>query len=639
MVVIRMAGKSDLHILYLDSNGADVENACRILLESGVRCTPTHASSRADFLTALENTLFDAVLSDDRVPGLTGLEALAIVRERYPELPFIFVTGLPNEEVAVEAMRNGATDYISKQKLPRLVPVLERALKRAQARQDLPELFERAPFGIAWFTPDGVISRINHAGLILLSKGRDAVLGKHLSTLFSEIGTGQDILQRIQSQEPVANLEAWLQRPDGSTRRVLIDCTPFCQNRQVVNACCWIRDAAEPGQGGKTADAAETGVRQVQTMEAIGRFAGGVAHEFSNILTEILGYSRLVLDALGGNSPVRDDAERIIRAAEKASRITKQMMTLAPQKSIQAVPIELNAAILNMDKLLRRVLGEKIQLVTELSNDLKHPLMDASWPDEVVMNLVLNARDNMPDGGTLTLETSNVALDTEFCRKHPGLSPGIHVLLSARDTGPGTDPSVLEHIFEPFYRTREGDQSSGIGLSTLYGIVQQCSGHIEARSPRGAGTEIRLYLPIAQQSASAADAAKPVSLRGTERLLLVEDEEAILRLAARQLRSLGYTVFEARNGKHALMLCAEYKYGFDLVVSDVVMPEMDGFELVRQLRNTNPMLRALFISGFPVSRTQFVPDGKRDDLLKKPFTNNQLALKLRQFLDAGEGRA
>ena len=638
MVAGRMAMKSDIHVLYLDLSDDDVQGACRVLSDAGIRCIPLRASTREDFVTALENTLFDLVFSDDRVPGLTGLEALSLVRERHPHLPFIFITSSPNHEVAVEAMKSGATDYVAKQQLPRLVPAVERALRRTRVRQELSELFESAPVGIVWFGPDGLVSRVNQTGLHMLRTAREAVIGKPLSDLFTEPGTGKEILQKVQRQENVSSMEAWLQCPDATMRRVFVNTTLFCRDKQVVSATCWIRDAADPDAAGQSLKAKESEVRQLQTMEAIGRFAGGIAHDFGNILTEVLGYGRIVLDGLSGQSPLRDDVEKIIRAAEKASRITKQMMTLTRPQSIQAVPVDLNTMILNMDKLLRRVLGDRIQLVTELANDLKQVPMDAGWPEQIIMNLVLNARDMMPQGGTLTLETSNVALDAEFCRRHTCLSPGIHVLLSAQDSGLGTDPSVLDHIFEPFYMSRDGDQGNGLGLSTLYGIVQQCHGFIEARSPRGKGTEIRMYFPIAQQFAETTASQKPATLSGTELILLVEDEEAVLRLAARQLRSLGYTVIEARNGNHALRLCKECTQPFQLVVSDVVMPQMDGFELVRQLRESNPDLRALFISGFPISRSEFIPDGKLDDLLMKPFTNNQLAQKLRQLLGPGVSR-
>ncbi len=637
-VVRRVVMKTDIHVLYLNVSDDDVQGVCRTLSDAGIRCTPRRASTREEFVTALERPLFDLVLSDERVPGLTGLEALSLVRERQPHLPFIFITGSPSHELAVEAMKGGATDSVSKQNIHRLVPAVERALRRTSARQELSDLFENAPVGIVWFKPDGLVSRINQTGLQLLRTSREAVMGKPLSDLFTEPNTAREILQKARQQENMTGAEAWLQCADATRRRVVVQTTLFCQDKQWVSACCWIRDAAEPDEASQPLDAGEAEVRRIQTMEAIGRFAGGIAHDFSNILTEVLGYGRIVLDGLSGQSPLRDDVEKIIRAAEKASRITKQMMTLTRRQSVQTAPVDLNLMIQNLDKLLRRILGDKIRLVTDLASDLKPVLMDASWPEQVIMNLVLNARDMMPQGGTLTLETSNVALDTEFCRKHAGLSPGIHVLLSAQDSGLGTAPSVLEHMFEPFYLIRDGGTGNGLGLSTLYGIVQQCHGFIEARSPRGKGTEIRLYLPIAQAATAFAAPAKPATLSGTELILLVEDEEAVLNLAARQLRSLGYTVVEARNGKHALRLCKEYAQPFQLVVSDVVMPQMDGFELVRQLRQTNPDLRALFISGFPISRSEFIPDGKRDDLLMKPFTNNQLAQKLRQLLGPGVSR-
>jgi CheY-like chemotaxis protein len=376
-------------------------------------------------------------------------------------------------------------------------------------------------------------------------------------------------------------------------------------------------------------------------MEGIGRLAGGVAHDFNNLLTAILGYARLVLDELPADSPLRGDVEEIQRAGDRAARLTKQLLAFGRKQIVQIRPTDLNRVVLNMDQILRRTLGEDIELVTMVSDELGSIDADAGLIEQVIMNLAVNARDAMPRGGKLTILTERVALDAAYAETHVGVKPGDYIVLVVRDTGSGMTPEVREHVFEPFFTTKEKGKGSGLGLSTVYGITNQLRGHIELVTEAGRGAEFRIYFPRigAEVVPEAVPRSTPAVRTGKETILVVEDENTVRQLAVRYLESFGYSTVQARNGEEALRVYQRSEKKIDLVLSDIVMPNMGGPELADQLRAIPQDVRVVYMTGFaedlPAERAR-ASDGATTVL--KPFTREALAQAVRETLDGADRR-
>ena len=380
----------------------------------------------------------------------------------------------------------------------------------------------------------------------------------------------------------------------------------------------------------------EEQLRQSQKMEAVGRLAGGVAHDFNNLLTAISGYSDLLLHRLPEYSTLRRDVEEIRKAGDRAAALTRQLLAFSRRQVLQPKVLDLNAVVTNMGQMLRRLVGEDIALSTDLSPSLSRVNVDPGQIEQVIVNLALNARDAMPDGGKVVIETSNAELDEDYCSRHPYVTPGRFVMVAVSDTGHGMSAEVKEHIFEPFFTTKPKGSGTGFGLSTTYGAVKQAGGSIEVYSEVGVGTTIRIYLPrVEGKPPEIAGADRPGTLRGgTETVLLVEDEEIVRKLAVRVLDELGYRVLQAGNGDEAITLALGCGERIDLLLTDVVMPGMSGRELANRLTQVHPGTRVLFTSGY--TDDAIVHHGVLDDgvaFLGKPYSPLALAGKVREVLD------
>jgi signal transduction histidine kinase len=374
---------------------------------------------------------------------------------------------------------------------------------------------------------------------------------------------------------------------------------------------------------------------QAQKMEGIGRLAGGVAHDFNNLLTAITGYAGLARDTLTPTDPLHDDLEAILEAANRAAALTRQLLIFARRQVLEPRVLNLNDLVLNVDKLLRRLIGEDIELVTLPTPDLWLVKADANQIEQMVVNLAVNARDAMPDGGTLTIETANVVLGETYARQHVGVTPGPCVRLAVSDTGVGMTPEVQAQIFDPFFTTKEAGKGTGLGLATCYGIIKQHGGHIWVYSEVGHGTTFKVYLPRGMEAADIRliEQAPEAELRGNETVLLVEDEGAVRQLAARVLRQLGYTVLEAGDGADALRVADKHCGAIDLLLADVVLPQLRGTALAECLQERLPDLKVLFMSGYTdqtiVHHNILEPDVA---FLQKPFSPELLARKVREVL-------
>jgi two-component system cell cycle sensor histidine kinase/response regulator CckA len=382
--------------------------------------------------------------------------------------------------------------------------------------------------------------------------------------------------------------------------------------------------------------------RQAQKLEAVGRLAGGVAHDFNNILTAIMGYSQLLARRLPADGAPGREAAEILKAAERAAGLTRQLLAFSRRDVSQPRPVELNGLVSGMGKMLRRLIGEDVDLVVSSGAGLRPIQADPGQIEQVLMNLVVNARDAMPDGGRITIATRNVAVDEERARGLGDLPPGAYVALVVSDTGAGMDAETRAHIFEPFFTTKGPEKGTGLGLSTVYGIVQQSGGTIDVESAPGAGTTFTLYFPARTGQAPLPDAPERDDAipTGRETVLVLEDQEAVAAVMRETLEMVGYTVLEARSGREALALLERRKQPVHLVVSDVVLPETQGPEIARRILERCPGARILFVSGY-TARPLPGPDlmGAATGFLSKPFTPSALARKIRELLDAPETEA
>jgi len=477
---------------------------------------------------------------------------------------------------------------------------------------------------------------INSAGARLIGKQVEEILGRDDSMLFT-IDTPQ-ILER--DSLLIANGEILMYEetePAGTgTRTYLLTKAPYHDyHGAIIGLIVISRDITEHKR-------LQAQYLQAQKMESVGRLAGGVAHDFNNLLTAIIGYSELALGALPPESPACADLKEILSAAKRATDLTRQLLAFARKQIVEPRVLNLNDLIDNIDKLLRRLIGEDIELITQLDPRLGHICADAGQIEQMLVNLVVNARDAMPDGGQVVIETTQAMLDAENTSQREGILVGHYVVLSVSDTGTGMTEAVRAQIFEPFFTTKEQGRGTGLGLATCYGIVKQNGGTIEVDSEIDHGTTFSVYLPYVE--AAAAAPALPIHdqqtttdlLIGTEVILLVEDEELVRAVTSRALRAQGYTVIEATDGYAALdMVESQINLKLDLLLTDMVMPKIDGKTLADLITRVRPEIKVLFISGYTdnalLQRGWAAPDF---ELLQKPFSPHSLARKVRSVLDA-----
>lgn len=380
-------------------------------------------------------------------------------------------------------------------------------------------------------------------------------------------------------------------------------------------------------------------LQQAQKMEAIGRLAGGVAHDFNNLLTVIGGYTGLIVRDVDRSESVRKHAEEVLKAADRASSLTSQLLAFSRKQVLELRIVKLNEVVANVEKLLRRLIGEDIQLVTILGSNLKWVKADPAQLEQVLINLAVNARDAMPQGGTLTIETANIELDETFIRNHLDVHPGMYSILSVTDNGCGMNKDTLSKLFEPFFTTKEPGKGTGLGLSIVHGIVKQSCGHILVSSEPGLGTTFKIYLPCVEAPAEVPQSPEtmPATFSGSETVLVVEDEEQVRTLECGILKACGYTVLAAGQGREAVRICHEYSGPIHLLVTDLILPHMNGRELAREVVPIRPSMKVLYVSGYPDDT--LVTAGlarNKAPFLQKPFASDALLRTVRKVLDGTE---
>ncbi len=587
-------------ILLVEDIPADAELIARELRRAGVGGTLQRVDARADYLRTLHEFAPDLIIADHSLPSFSASEAVEMAQREGAGVPVIIVTGSLDEETAADYIKAGAADYIVKSHLERLGPAVLRALDLNRARAEQARAQEQLRQSEARYRTlvDGV----------------------------------RDVIFALARGEPRPVNPFRIRTRKGDYRVGEFAATPQYREGQLAGILGICRDVTERLS-------LEQQLRQAQKMEAVGRLAGGVAHDFNNILTAITGYADLLLEDLGTTDRRRDDIAEIRKAAERAAGLTRQLLAFSRQQVMQVRVLDLNDVVADTQNMLGRLLGEDIALVTRLDPALGAVKADPGQLEQVIMNLAVNARDAMPGGGKLTIETANAELDDTYVREHFPARPGSYVMLAVSDTGTGMSDEVQSHLFEPFFTTKEKGKGTGLGLATVYGIVKQSGGYIWVYTEPGHGTTFKIYLPrVAGAPAQRASGPKasPVGA-GTETVLLAEDEAAVRAVARHALERQGYTVLEASSGEAALDLAERHSGRIHLLLTDVIMPGMNGRALALRLSELRPDLRVVYMSGYTeeaITRHGVLEPGLT--YVQKPFTPEGLARKVREVLDRQE---
>ena len=628
---------SPITVLLVEDNPGDARLILELLGEVQTQAFDLERVERLDHaLTRLSRTGVDVVLLDLGLPDSQGLETFMRARRGAPDEPIVVISGLDDERLALEAVRSGAQDYLVKGRIEGhlLARVLRYAVERKRGEEALRAseahhrtILENIGDAVFIADPQGRYLDVNPRACELTGYSRDELLQLTVSDTYPAQDRDAAALRIVDvAGGRAAVTERPLLRKDGAILVVESNARRLSDGR-LLGA---VRDITERKR-------LEEQLRQAQKMEAVGRLAGGVAHDFNNVLTAIFGYADLLNEELPDGHQARLDLDEIRKAAQRASSLTRQLLAFSRQQVLQPMVLSLNDLVEDIQNMLVRLIGEDVQLRLGLSPSAGNVRADAGQIQQVLMNLVVNARDAMPTGGKLLVETANTELTEQYAEAHQPVAPGAYVMLAVSDTGSGMDAETKARIFEPFFTTKEKGRGTGLGLSTVYGIVKQSGGYVWVYSEPGRGTTFKIYLPRVDEPAEplAPPQREARTLTGTEIILLAEDDEMLRPLSKGLLERLGYRVLEAENAIRALALADAHAGPIHLLVADVVMPGGSGRELARRLANSRPDTRVLYVSGY--TDDAIVHHGMLEpglNFLQKPFTPAALARKVRDVLDA-----
>jgi PAS domain S-box-containing protein len=616
-----------IRILLVEDNPVEARLLLGLLRDTPAgRVKIEHVDRLGAALERLSADHFDVLLLDLGLPDQQGLETLVRAHAQAPKVPIVVLTGLDDEALAVKAVRAGAQDYLVKGRVDGelLVRSVRYASERGRAVEALERreahyrsLIENSLDLIAILNADGTIRYASPSHERVLGFALDELVGRNALSFVhpDDLASVKAALE----QQGEATVQFRFRHKDGSWR----DLESFGRNLAhlagvhglVVNS----RDVTERKR-------LEDQLHRSQRLEAVGRLAGGVAHDFNNLLMVITGYSQMLLDNTHPGDPAHGDLEQVVKAAQRATDLTRQLLAFSRRQVVRPASVNLNTLVEDMDRMLRRMLSDDIALTTHLLPELEAVRADPGQIEQVVLNLALNARDAMRDGGQLIVETDNVRVDGEA--PHGQLvPPGDYVTLSVIDNGPGMEPQVLSRIFEPFFTTKE--HGTGLGLSTSYGIVKQSGGDIWVDSKPGRGTTFRIYLPVAEKSAEQPETpSEEPALSGTETILLVEDEEGVRNVLEAMLRRYGYRVIAPASSADALTMAERHQEPIHLLITDLAMPGMSGHKIAEILVARRPGMRVLYVSGYGDS----LGLENLGAFLQKPFSTEELAMKIRDVL-------
>jgi two-component system cell cycle sensor histidine kinase/response regulator CckA len=638
-----------LRVLLVEDREDDALLVLDELRRGGFSVTHERVETAEAMRAALTEQTWDVIVSDYSMPVFTGIRALEVLHESGLDIPLIVASGTIGEETAVAALKAGAADFFSKDRLVRLVPAVERELREADGRRRrrhaedaLESVRSRMQLTLQALTIG--ISEIDlRTDTVVLSAEFERLHGitpdASPTTLEGYLGTihPDDRSAVAQSIEQSARrgresvLEYRVKWPDQSVRWIRVIGRTLCSDTGVPLRAVGI------GVDVTAQRSLEDQFRQAQKLEAIGSLAAGVAHDFNNLLTVIAGYCEMLEAQCEDTPSMLEDIREIKRAGESATSLTRQLLAFSRRQIVAPTSLDLNAIVRDSHKMLRRLVEENVRIDLALADSLSAITADAGQVEQVLVNLVVNARDAMPNGGVITIETDNVVVDEPYARTHLDVTPGPYVVLSISDTGTGMTPDVQSRLFEPFFTTKERGRGTGLGLATVYGIVKQTLGHIWVYSEVGLGTTFNIYLPVARGGEPASSAPKVRAggrLHGTETVLVVEDEASLRALTERILLRYGYQVLTAAGGVDALRIVDEHAGPIPVVLIDVVMPGPSGRTVGERIAARRPDTRIIYVSGYTdnvITHHGVLAPGVT--FLQKPFTSDLLLRTIRAVLD------
>ncbi len=633
--------KSPAQILYLEDEANDVELAGALLCQAKIDHEIVHVETRDAFCTALEQQAFDLILADYALPSFDGLTALAMAKEQAPEVPFILVTGQLGEEPAIESLKAGATDYVLKQKRARLVPAVRRALcdaeehrQRLQAEAEsrrLATAVDQAAEVIVVTDTDGTIQYANPAFERVTGFSREETVGQNSRILKSG---RQDRAFYEELWNTISNGEVWSghftnMKKDGSIYEEDATISPVRDDGgQIISYVAVKRDVTEQA-------AMERRLRQAQKLEALGTLAGGIAHDFNNVLAAIIGYGQMTAERLSEGSPEQGDLDQVLSAAYRAKNLVQQILTFSRKREQERQPVLLHLIAGEALELLRPSLPATIEIQRTIDKNCAPVTADPTQIHQIIMNLCTNAYHAMKEtGGVLSVDLASVEVDNDLVDSYPSLREGAYAKLTVKDTGHGMEREIMDCIFDPFFTTKDEGEGTGMGLSTVHGIVQAYEGAIAVDSEPGRGTTFDVYLPLTETAAQEEKLDDEPIPGGDERVLVIDDEEVLANLIGRQLQALGYEVTVRTSSVAALKLFCAQPQHFDLIITDNIMPKMTGRQLIREVTRIRKDIPVISISG--EDRKMSSEEVKKSVIsafLNKPFSLRDLALAVRNVLD------
>ncbi len=643
-------GQPATRILLVADNPGDTRFIRELLVGSATEFDLETVAAVGPALDRLEEGGADVVLLDLCLPDSQGLETLGRVLERAPGVPVIVLTGVQDDDLARRALGAGAQDYLVKKQVDGLL--LERSVGYAIERKRFEELveadrrhaverlrkseesycrfFQEDLTGICIATTEGRLLECNPAFARIFGYASvDEILVADAESLFPEPEIRAKFLLELRRHGKIERYEVAGRRRSGDPVYLIANVVgTFDEAGELTEFRAYLFDDTDRRL-------AADQLRLAQRLEAVGRLAGGIAHDFNNLVTAITGYSDLLLLRLAPDAQERHELQEIKRAGERAAALTRQLLAFSRSQVLRPEVLDLNAVVVGTESRLHRLIGEDIRLVHHLDPELGPVRADRGQIEQVLLNLAVNARDAMPRGGSLLLETSTAWIESPLAKPEVTVEPGEYALLTVTDSGDGMPPEVLDRVFEPFFTTKDPGKGTGLGLSTVYGIITQSGGYIWAYSELGEGSTFKIYLPrvASEPAAERREAESPPVRGGHGRILVVEDEDAVRNLIVKILELHGYDVLAAAGGRRALEVCGVCGDGIDLVISDMVMPDIRGPELEKLLAVQAPGAKLLFISGYPgyaiVQRGE-LPAGT--PFLQKPFTQRALLDKIDELL-------
>ena len=645
-----------LSILFLENIPADVAKAQATFASEGIECTISQVQTQDEFVSALANANYDLILADTQVPLFDSMMALNLAQKSRPEIPFIMITDALGEQLAINALKNGAADYVLKQKMPELALLAKRALKETQAKKAAAAppvhattsearyrlLFEKMINGFAYhkiimsnegLVNDCIIVEVNRAFERLVGKSSDWLVGQSMANIFQETRDDphfiKDFIQEVVQGNDVrreiyiSDSDKWFSisgySPEPGFIATILDEITQHKNEETQST----RLKHE--------------LRHAQKMESIGQLAGGIAHDFSNLLMPIIVYSEMILKDLSLQDPRYKQAKYIWDAADKAKNLAKQLLAFGRKQVLEMKTLDVNHVLANFQSMLRRTIREDIDIQLFPCDVPCNFRGDISQIEQILINLAVNAQDAMPQGGTITIKTEILEILERTSKEITDLDPGNYVVIEFIDTGTGMDEETASRVFDPFFTTKKPGKGTGLGLSTAFGIAKQHGGNIVVSSTLNKGTCFKVYLPREIDETEIIEESVPPLpdiASGDETLLVVEDDAIARETISHILKLAGYNVLLAENGPSALKISRQYSDIINLLVTDVVMPHMNGYDLYTTISKTRRDIKVLFVSGY-TTETAAKSGITNDELryLPKPFTVKSLTDKVREVLE------